>query len=376
MGRELAAKGVDVISLSFGEPDFNTPEYVKDAAKQAMDDNFTHYTPVSGYPELRKAVSVKLKEENGLDYEPSQIVVSTGAKQAIANAVLCLVNPGDEVIIPTPYWVSYSEVVKLAEGTSIFINAPVEQDFKITPEQLEAAITPKSKLFMFSSPCNPTGSVYSKQELEELAKVFERHPQVYILSDEIYEHINFIGGHESIAQFDSIKNRVVIINGFSKAYAMTGWRIGYTASNSEIAAACDKMQGQITSGTCSITQRAGTAAYQGGLESVHAMRDAFKRRRDLVYGLLKEVDGLTVNLPDGAFYFFPDVTSFFGKSYNGKTINNADDLSIFLLEEAHVATVGGDSFGDPKSIRLSYAAADDKLVEAVKRIKEALSKLK
>ena len=376
MGRELAAKGVDVISLSFGEPDFHTPQYVKDAAKKAMDDNFTYYTPVSGYPELRKAISIKLKEENDLNYEPSQIVVSTGAKQAIANAVLCLVNPGDEVIIPTPYWVSYSEVVKLAEGKSVFINAPVEQDFKITPDQLEAAITPKSKLFMFSSPCNPTGSVYSKSELAELAKVFERHPHVYIMSDEIYEHINFIGGHESIAQFATIKDRVIIINGFSKAYAMTGWRIGYTASNSEIAAACDKMQGQITSATCSITQRAGTAAYQGGLDSVYAMRDAFKRRRDLVYGLLKAIDGLTVNLPDGAFYFFPNVTSFFGKSYNGKVINNSDDLSIYLLEEAHVATVGGDSFGDPHCIRISYAAADDKLIEAVKRIKEALKKLK
>jgi aspartate aminotransferase len=375
MGRELAAKGVDVISLSFGEPDFHTPEYVKDAAKKAMDDNFTYYTPVAGYPELRKSIVAKLKNENGLDYDVSQIVVSTGAKQAIANAVLCLVNPGEEVIIPTPYWVSYSEVVKLAEGESVFINATVEQNFKITPEQLEAAITPKSKLFMFSSPCNPTGSVYSKEELAGLAKVFERHPHVYILSDEIYEHINFIGGHESIAQFDSIKDRVVIINGFSKAFAMTGWRIGYTASNSEIAAACDKMQGQITSGTCSITQRAGTAAYQGGLESVHEMRDAFKRRRGLVYDLLTKIDGVKTNLPDGAFYFFPDVTSFFGKSYNGKTIKDADDLSIYLLEEGHVATVGGDSFGDPKSIRISYAAADDKLVEAIKRISEALGKL-
>ncbi len=375
MGRELAAKGVDVISLSFGEPDFHTPEYVKDAAKKAMDDNFTYYTPVAGYPELRKSIVAKLKNENGLDYDVSQIVVSTGAKQAIANAVLCLVNPGEEVIIPTPYWVSYSEVVKLAEGESVFINATVEQNFKIAPEQLEAAITPKTKLFMFSSPCNPTGSVYSKEELEGLAKVFERHPHVYIMSDEIYEHINFIGGHESIAQFDAIKDRVVIINGFSKAFAMTGWRIGYTASNSEIAAACDKMQGQITSGTCSITQRAGTAAYQGGLESVYEMRDAFKRRRGLVYDLLKDIDGVKTNLPDGAFYFFPDVTSFFGKSYNGKTIKDADDLSIYLLEEGHVATVGGDSFGDPKSIRISYAAADDKLVEALRRIKEALGKL-
>src|SRR6201985_1683187 len=300
-----------------------------------MDENFTYYTPVSGYPELRKAISAKLKNENGLDYDFSQIVVSTGAKQAIANAVLCLVNPGEEVIIPTPYWVSYSEVVKLAEGESVFINTTVEQDFKITPEQLEAAITPKSKLFMFSSPCNPTGSVYSRSELEGLAKVFERHPDIYILSDEIYEHINFVDKHESIAQFASIKDRVIIINGFSKAFAMTGWRIGYTPSNKEIANSCDKMTGKLTSGTCSIK----------------------------------------VNLPDGAFYFFRNVTSFFGKSYNGKTINDADELSIYLLEEAHVATVGGDSFGDKKSIRISYAAAEDKLIEAIKRIKEALGKL-
>ncbi|MFB9844785.1 pyridoxal phosphate-dependent aminotransferase [Mucilaginibacter ginsenosidivorans] len=375
LGRELAAKGVDVISLSFGEPDFHTPDYVKEAAKKAMDENFTYYTPVSGYPELRKAIAAKLKNENGLDYDFSQIVVSTGAKQAIANAVLCLVNPGEEVIIPTPYWVSYSEVVKLADGKSVFIDSTVENDFKITPEQLEAAITPKTKLFMFSSPCNPTGSVYNKSELEGLAKVFEKHPEVYIISDEIYEHINFVDKHESIAQFDSIKDRVIIINGFSKAFAMTGWRIGYTASNKEIAAACDKMQGQITSGTCSITQKAGVAASEGGLESVLKMREQFRKRRDLVYGLLKDIPGIKTNLPEGAFYFFPNVTSFFGKSYNGRTINDADELSLYLLEEGHVATVGGDSFGDPKSIRMSYAAAEDKLVEALKRIKEALGKL-
>src|SRR5476651_56866 len=375
MGRELAAKGVDVISLSFGEPDFHTPEHIKEAAKKAMDQNFTYYTPVSGYPELRKAVVAKLKNENNLDYDFSQIVVSTGAKQAIANAVLCLVNPGEEVIIPTPYWLSYSEVVKLAEGVSVFINAPVEQDFKITPEQLEAAITPKSKLFMFSSPCNPTGSVYSEEELAGLVKVFEKHPNIYILSDEIYEHINFVEKCVSVASFPSVKDRVVIINGFSKAYAMTGWRIGYSASNKEIAQACDKLQGQITSGTCSITQRAGIAACEGGLESVYEMRAAFRKRRDIVYQLLKNIDGVKVNLPEGAFYFFPDVTSFFGKSYNGITIKDADELSIFLLEEAHVATVGGDSFGDPTSIRISYAAAEDKLIEAVRRIKEALGKL-
>ncbi|RYE34491.1 MAG: pyridoxal phosphate-dependent aminotransferase [Sphingobacteriaceae bacterium] len=375
MGRELAAKGVDVISLSFGEPDFHTPEHIKAAAKTAMDQNFTYYTPVAGYPDLRKAVSNKLKAENNLDYDASEIVVSTGAKQAIANAVLCLVNPGDEVIIPTPYWVSYSEVVKLAEGESVFVNATAEQDFKITPEQLEAAITPKSKLFMFSSPCNPTGSVYSKDELAGLVKVFERYPQIYIMSDEIYEHISYLPKHESIAQFASVKDRVIIINGFSKAYAMTGWRIGYTASNKEIATACDKLQGQITSGTCSITQKAGTAALEGGLESVEAMRVEFKKRRDLVYGLLKEIPNLKVNLPDGAFYFFPDVSAYFGKQYNSKTYADAAELSIYLLEEAHVATVGGDSFGDDNCIRLSYAAAEDKLIEAVKRIKEALAKL-
>lgn len=375
LGRELAAKGVDVISLSFGEPDFHTPEHIKDAAKKAMDENYTYYTPVSGYPELRKAIVKKLKDENNLDYDVSQIVVSTGAKQALANAVLCLVNPGEEVIIPTPYWVSYSEIVKLADGVSVFIEAPLEQNFKITPEQLEAAITPKSKLFMFSSPSNPTGSIYTKEELEGLAKVFEKHPNIYIISDEIYEHISYLEKHESIAQFESLKDRVIIINGFSKSYAMTGWRIGYSASSKELAAAMDKLQGQVTSGTSSITQRAGLAAYEGGLESVYKMREEFKKRRDLVYSLLKDIEGLKVNLPDGAFYFFPDVTSFFGKSYNGRTVNDADELAIYLLEEAHVATVGGDSFGDKKSIRLSYAAAEDKLTEAMKRVKAALGKL-
>ena len=375
MGRELAAKGVDVINLSFGEPDFNTPQHVKDAAKKAMDDNYTYYTPVSGYPELRKAVAAKLKNENGLDYDFSQIVVSTGAKQSIANTLLCLVNPGDEVIIPTPYWVSYSELVKLAEGVSVFIDSTVETDFKITPEQLEAAITPKSKLFMFSSPCNPTGSVYTKEELAGLAKVFEKHPNIYIMADEIYEHINFMGKHESIAQFDSIKDRVIIINGWSKGFAMTGWRLGYTASNKEIAAAMDKLQGQVTSGTSSITQRAGLAAYEGGLETVLEMREAFQKRRGIVYGMLSAIPGVKVNLPGGAFYFFPNVTSFFGKSYNGRTINDADELSIYLLEEAHVSTVGGDSFGDKKSIRISYAASEEKLIDAMNRIKVALGQL-
>jgi aspartate aminotransferase len=375
LGRELAAKGVDVISLSFGEPDFHTPEHIKEAAKKAMDENFTYYTPVAGYPELRKAIAKKLKDENNLDYDFSQIVVSTGAKQAIANAVLCLVNPGEEVIIPTPYWVSYSEVVKLAEGVSVFVDASIEQDFKISAEQLEAAITPNTKLFMFSSPSNPTGSIYGKAELEAFAKVFEKYPNIYIISDEIYEHISYLEKHESIAQFDSIKDRVIIINGFSKSYAMTGWRIGYSASSKELAGAMDKLQGQITSGTSSITQRAGIAAYEGGLESVFEMREQFKKRRDLVYSKLKEIEGLKVNLPDGAFYFFPDVTVFFGKSFEGRQINDADELALYLLEEANVATVGGDSFGDKKSIRLSYAAAEDKLIEAARRIKAALEKL-
>jgi aspartate aminotransferase len=377
LGRELAAKGVNVISLSFGEPDFHTPENIKQAAKKAMDDDLTYYTPVSGYPELRKAIVNKLKTENNLDFDISQIVVSTGAKQSLANAVMCLVNPGDEVLIPTPYWVSYSEMVKLAEGESVFINANIDNDFKITPEQLEAAITPKSKLFMFSSPCNPTGSVYSKSELEALAKVFERHPNIYILSDEIYEHINFVDQHESIAQFDTIKERVIIVNGFSKAYAMTGWRVGYLAASNEIAAATDKLQGQITSATCSIAQMAAIEAYSSGLDSVNEMRKAFKRRRELVYGLLNEIPGVKTNLPEGAFYFFPDISEFFGKkTEEGEIINNSADLALYLLNTGHVATVGGDSFGNNDCVRLSYAAADDQLVEALKRIKEALAKLK
>lgn len=375
MGRELAAKGVDVINLSFGEPDFHTPDFIKEAAKKALDENYTYYTPVPGYPELRKAIAAKLKRENNLDYNFDQIVVGTGAKQSIANAVLCLVNPGDEVIVPTPYWVSYSEVIKLAEGTSVFIDAAVENEFKINAEQLEAAITDKTRLFLFSSPCNPTGSVYSREELASLVTVFEKYPNIYIMSDEIYEHINFIEKHESIAQFPSIKDRVIIINGFSKAYAMTGWRIGYLAANKEIADACDKLQGQITSGTCSITQRAALAAYENGLESVTEMRDAFKSRRDLVYILLQDIPGIKTNLPQGAFYFFPDASSYFGKNFQGKTIETATDLCIYLLENAHVAIVTGEAFGDPNSIRISYAASEERLIEAMKRIKAALAEL-
>ncbi|WP_026903681.1 pyridoxal phosphate-dependent aminotransferase [Pedobacter glucosidilyticus] len=377
LGRELAAKGVKVINLSFGEPDFHTPQYIKDAAVDAMEKNFTYYSPVSGYPDLRKAISDKLKRENNLDFAPEQIVVSTGAKQALANALLCLINPGEEVIIPTPYWVSYSEMVKLAEGESVFINATVENNYKITPEQLEAAITPKTKLFMFSSPCNPTGSVYSKEELAGLVKVFEKHPQVYILSDEIYEHINFVGGHASIAEFPSVKERVIVVNGFSKGFAMTGWRLGYLAASKEIAAATDKLQGQTTSGTCSITQKAGLAALLGGLETVHQMRDAFLTRRDLVYGLLSQIPGVKVNLPEGAFYFFPDVSSFFGKkTAEGDVISNADDLCIYILNEAHVSTVTGEAFGNPDCIRISYAASEEELKEACSKITAALAKLK
>lgn len=376
LGRELAAKGVNVISLSVGEPDFNTPDNVKEAAKIALDENFTRYSPVAGYPELRQAIVDKLKRENGLDYEPSQIVVSTGAKQSLSNIILTLINPGDEVIIPTPYWVSYSEMVTLAEGKSVFINTDLSTNFKITPEQLEAAITPQTKLFMFSSPCNPTGSVYSKKELEGLAKVFEKYPHIFIISDEIYEHINFIDQHESIAQFASIKDQVIIINGFSKAYAMTGWRLGYIAANKEIAAANDKLQGQTTSGTCSISQRAGIIAYQDGLESVTKMKQAFLRRRQLVYDLLNDIPGIKTNLPEGAFYFFPEISSFFGKKdQNGNTISNSSDLALYLLNVGHIATVGGDSFGNDNYIRLSYAASDENLKEALRRMKEALAKL-
>lgn len=377
LGRELAEKGINVISLSVGEPDFNTPDNVKEAAKKALDENYTRYSPVSGYPDLRKAIVKKLKTENNLDYDISQIVVSTGAKQSLSNVILTLINPGEEVIIPTPYWVSYSEMVTLAEGKSVFINADIESNFKITPEQLEAAITPKSKIFMFSSPCNPTGSVYSKDELAALAKVFEKHPNIFIISDEIYEHINFVDKHESIAQFDSIKDRVIIINGFSKAYAMTGWRLGYIAANKEIAAANDKMQGQTTSGTCSISQRAGIAAYNDGLESVLIMKEAFARRRQLVYDLLSDIPGVKTNLPEGAFYFFPEVSSFFGKKDpNGNVIKGSADLALYLLNFGHIATVGGDSFGNDNYIRLSYAASDENLIEALRRMKEALANLK
>lgn len=377
--RELKEQGIDVINLSIGQPDFNTPEYIKDAARKAMDQNFTAYPPVNGYADLRNAISLKLKRDNNLDYSPEQVVVSTGAKQALANTILSIINPGDEVLLPAPYWVSYKELIKLAEGTSVVIPATVENEFKITPQQLEQAITEKSRLFLFSSPCNPTGSVYSKEELEALVKVFEKHPDIYIISDEIYELINFIGKHESIAQFESIKDRVIIINGVSKGFAMTGWRLGYLVAPLAIAKACDKIQGQITSGASSISQKAAVAALltdPAKSEELQHMVSVFKKRRELYYNLLKEIPGLVVNNPEGAFYFFPDVTSFFGKKWKFTTINNATDLCNYLLDTQYVAIVSGEAFGNPDCIRLSYATSEEDLIESARRIKEGLSLLK
>ena len=373
--RELKSQGRDIIDLSLGEPDFETPEHIKAAAKKVIDDGFTHYTPVAGYLDVRKAIAEKFMRENGLLYTPEQIVISTGAKQSIINAVLCLVNPGDEVILPTPFWVSYSAMVKLAEGTIVEIPTSIESDFKITPEQLEKAITPKTKLIMFSSPCNPTGTVYTKDELKALAEVVARHENVYIISDEIYEHINFTGQHASMAQFDFIYDRVVTVNGLSKAYAMTGWRLGYIGAPLWIAKACDKIQGQYTSATCSITQRAAIAALEGDVETTLTMKAAFLRRRDLVFQMMQNIKGLKFNNPQGAFYFFPDVSNYFGKTYNGNTINNADDMAMYLLNEGNLSVVTGSAFGDQNCIRFSYATSDDKLVEAMKRLKIALEKL-
>lgn len=374
--RELKAKGIDIISLSLGEPDFATPDVVKQAAIDAINNNFSYYTHVSGYVELREAIAKKFKRDNNLDYTADEIVVSTGAKQSIANAVLCLVNPGDEVIIPAPFWVSYLEILKLAGGVPIIIDTTIENDFKITAEQLKAHITPKTRMMMFSTPCNPTGSVYSKQELQAIANVVKQYDELYIMSDEIYEHINFVGGHESMAQFPEIKDRVITINGVSKGFAMTGWRGGIMAAPKWIAQACDKMQGQFTSGTCSITQKAMHAAMEMPSESTHYMRDAFLKRRDLVLKLMKDIPGFKTNIPQGAFYVYPEVSSLFGKSYNGFVINNATDLSMFLLDVAYVALVPGAAFGDDKYIRFSYATSEDKLIEACKRIKEAVEKLK
>ena len=373
---ELKAQGVDVINMSVGEPDFNTPEHIKEAAKQAIDDNYSRYSPVPGYPALRNAIVAKLKNENGLDYTAAQITCANGAKQSVCNIMMVLVNEGDEVIVPAPYWVSYPEMVKMADGTPVIVPAGIDQDFKITPTQLEAAITPKTKALILCSPSNPTGSVYSKEELAGLAKVLAKYPQVFVIADEIYEHINYIGHHESIAQFDEIRDRVVIVNGVSKAYAMTGWRIGFVAGPEWIVKGINKLQGQYTSGPCSVSQKAAEAAYTGTQAPVEEMRQAFERRRDLIVKLAKEIPGFEVNVPQGAFYLFPKCDSFFGKSADGHLIQNADDLAMYLLETGHVACVGGSSFGAPECIRMSYATSDENIVEAMRRIKEALEKLK
>lgn len=374
--RELKAQGFDVINLSLGEPDFFTPDYVKTAAKNAIDENFSFYTPVNGYLELRQAICKKLKRDNQLDFTPDQIVVTTGAKQALINTLLCLVNPGEEVIVAAPYWVSYRDMVKLAEGEAVYVTAGIENDFKITPAQLEAAITPRTKVFMFSSPCNPTGSVYTREELKALAEVFEKHPHVFILSDEIYEHINFRGSHESVAQFKSIRDRVIIINGVSKGFAMTGWRVGYLAAHLDIAKACTKLQGQFTSGTNSIAQRATIAAVEADPANTYQMLEKFRERRDLVLDLMKDIPGFITNKPEGAFYVFPNVKSYFGKTDGQTRVENAADLCMYLLNKAQVALVPGDAFGDPECIRFSYATSNDLLIEAVERMKKALAELK
>jgi aspartate aminotransferase len=377
--RELRAQGFDVINLSIGEPDFDTPEHVKEAAKEAIDQNYSHYTPVPGYPELRKDIDDKLKRDNGLNYTAEQIVVSTGAKQSLANAILCLANPGEEVLIPAPYWVSYKEIIKLAGAKGVFIDSSIQSDFKVTAAQIEAAITPNTKIFIFSSPCNPSGTVYTHDELEAFAEVFARHPHVFVISDEIYENINFTGKHNSIASFDSIHDRVIVINGLSKGFAMTGWRLGYMAAAKEIAQACDKLQGQITSGTCSITQRAAIVAMNtdpAESDDIKQMVDAFKYRRDLAISLLREVPGVKLNVPDGAFYLFPEVTYYYGKSFGDRIILSGSDLCDYLLDTAFVAIVPGAAFGSPDCIRISYATSEDTLREAIKRISEALAKLK
>ena len=373
---ELKPKGCDVINLSVGEPDFYTPDNIKQAAKKAIDENYSFYTPVPGYPALRKAIVEKLKRENNLDYTVDQIVCSNGAKQSVCNTILCLINPGDEVIIPAPFWVSYSEMVKLAGGENVIVNAGQDQDFKITAEQLEKAITPKTKAIILCSPSNPTGAIYSHDELKALADVLAKHEQIMIISDEIYEHINYVGKHGSIAQFENVRDRVVIVNGVSKCYAMTGWRLGWIAAPLWVAKAAIKLQGQYTSGPSSISQKAAEIAYTGDQSSVETMRQAFERRRDLIVKLAKEIPGFKVNVPEGAFYLFPDCSSYFGKSYNGKTINSSSDLALFLLEEGLVACVGGDAFASPNNIRMSYATSEDKITEAFRRIKETLAKLK
>lgn len=375
ISRELKAQGKDIISLSLGEPDFHTPDFIKKAAVEAMNQNYTTYTPVAGYDDLREAISQKFKRDNGLNYSKDQIVVSTGAKQSIANVVMSCINPGDEVIIPAPYWVSYVEIVKVSEGVPVIIHAGIENDFKITAAQLAAAITPKTKMMIFSSPCNPTGSVYTREELEQISKVIAANPTMVVIADEIYEHINFVGHHASLASFENVVDQVVTVNGVSKAWAMTGWRLGYIGAPKAIADACNKIQGQFTSGTCSITQRASIAAVKADKNVLNDMIAAFKRRRDLVLGMLHEMPGVKANIPQGAFYVFPDISSFFGKSYNGTTIRTAEDLCLYLLSEALVALVTGEAFGDPNCIRISYAASEETLTKAMTRVKEALAKL-
>ncbi|GAY29312.1 aspartate aminotransferase [Bacteroidaceae bacterium] len=372
---ELKAQGIDIINMSVGEPDFNTPDHIKAAAVKAVEENWSRYSPVAGYPALREAIVAKLKNENNLEYTPAQISVSNGAKQSVCNTVMALVNTGDEVIIPAPYWVSYPEMVKLAGGTPVIVEAGFEQDFKITPTQLEAAITPATKAIILCSPSNPTGSVYSKAELKGLADVLAQHENVYVIADEIYEHINYVGRHESIAQFENIRERVIIINGVSKAYAMTGWRIGFIAGAEWIVKGCNKLQGQYTSGPCSVSQKAAEAAYTGSQQCVEDMRKAFERRRDLIVRLAREIPGLEVNEPQGAFYLFPKCSSYFGKTDGVHTINDSMDFALYLLEVGHVATVGGAAFGSPDCFRMSYATSDDNIVEAMRRIKECLASL-
>ena len=373
---ELKASGVDVVNLSVGEPDFNTPDHIKEAAKKAIDENYSRYSPVPGYPVLREAIVEKLKRENNLEYKSSQIICSNGAKQSVCNVVMSLVGEGDEVIVPAPYWVSYTQMVKLADGVPVTVATGLEQNFKMSPEQLEKAITPQTRALILCSPSNPTGSIYSYEELEALAEVLKKHERVMVISDEIYEHINYVGKHHSIAQEPGLKEQVIIANGVSKAYAMTGWRIGFLAGPEWIIKGCNKLQGQYTSGTCSVSQKAAEAAYTLDQSAVEKMRQAFERRRDLIVKLAKEVPGLEVNVPQGAFYLFPKCNSYFGKSNGEKTINNSTDFAMYLLEEAHVATVGGDAFGDPDCFRMSYATSDENIVEAIRRIKEALAKLK
>jgi aspartate aminotransferase len=371
--RELREEGKDIIGLSLGEPDFNTPDFIKEAAIKAINQDYNSYTPVDGYGDLKAAIIKKFKRDNGLTYSPKQIVVSTGAKQSLYNVAAAMIDPGDEVILPCPYWVSYSDIVGLNEGVPVEVKTSIETDFKMTVDQLRAAITPKTKMIWFSSPCNPSGSVYSKEELRALADVLQDHPNIYVVSDEIYEHINFLGGHASMAQFEDMYDRTITVNGVSKAYAMTGWRIGFIGAPEFVARACNKMQGQVTSGANCIAQRAVITAMEADPSTIQYMVDEFKTRRNLVLDLLNDIEGFNANTPEGAFYVFPDISSFFGKTLKGKTINNASDFSLYLLEEALVATVTGDAFGNPNCIRISYAASQEQIIEAIKRIKEAIS---